>query len=232
MAQETLQKQILGTVTVQVQRMEYSQLGKLKLLILLTTVGVLGRVAFQGIPSVEPLTPLAILTGMLLGPVHGFIAGATGFYASNFFVVGWQGPWTLFQSLGAGLAGAIGGLFSFGIMKRWKIIVATVLGVVVFEAIVTVGGSLLFLGLLPIYILTSLPFSLTHLVSSLGFSLFSFEFRSALKKIGGRLIEQEVRVYRAVTDPFSKRGYRLVSHSRKHTKRSTRKRSRHDSPRQ
>lgn len=214
--QDTKQRQFLGTVTLQLQRLEFSLAGKLKLLTLLTATGIAGRVALQGIPSVEPLTSMAVLAGLFLGPVYGFLAGATGFFGSNFLVFGGQGPWTLFQSLGAGIAGLVGGLFSWGMRKRWKLVTATALGLVAFETLAILGGCALFLGAIPLtwYALTSLPFALVHIVTSLGFALFIFEFRHSFRKIGGRLIHYETRTYRAVADRTRRLGYRLVPESR------------------
>ncbi|MCX6709808.1 MAG: hypothetical protein NTV63_02520, partial [Candidatus Woesearchaeota archaeon] len=67
------------------------------------------RATMQFLPSVEPLTFFAMLSGFLFGKKKGFIAGASSLYLSNFLVFGGQGPWTLFQALGFGIAGFLGG---------------------------------------------------------------------------------------------------------------------------
>lgn len=192
------------------QKTKYS-LARLALLTtILTATGVAGRVAFQFIPSVEPLTPLAILIGFFVGPVAGFVSGASGFFASNFFVWGGQGFWTIFQCLGAGLAGFIGGLFGkfFRFDERFlgkklakkellAVFAATAMGIVVYEIIVTVGtGALATLfnpALLLLYAVTSIPFSLVHIASSFGFVTAFYEFKDRLKKMkGGKVIEREI----------------------------------------
>lgn len=202
------------------QTTEYSLLRTVLAVTLLTSMGIFGRTAFQYIPSVEPLTPISILIGFFFGPIAGFVSGASGFFASNFLVWGGQGPWTLFQSLGAGLAGLIGGVFGkfgskSGSKSRWKMMLSTAIGIVAYELVVSVGmGAMIglfnpFLTL--VYVITSLPFSLVHLFSSLGFSAMFYEFKEQLKKLkGGKIIEKEILGLRAIDSDSSKHGYKLV----------------------
>jgi energy-coupling factor transport system substrate-specific component len=179
---------------------------------------VLGRYAFQLIPSVEPLTPAAVLIGFFFGPVAGFVSGASGFLASNFLVWGGQGPWTVFQSIGAGIAGSIGGMFGLGKKTRWKVLAATLIGVGLYELIVTAGLSYIFsfnLVFVAFYLLTSLPFSLVHIGSSVGFSFIFYEFREQIKRLrGGKTIEQEFLGLRVVDSDSDKHSsnvpYRFV----------------------
>jgi energy-coupling factor transport system substrate-specific component len=196
--QKTKQKQ--KQLLLLSQKSELSLLRLTALTTLLTVAGVLGRAAFQYIPSVEPLTPLSILTGFFLGPMAGFVSGASGFYFSNFLVWGGQGPWTLFQALGAGLAGFVGGLFGkLGAKSRWKALASTVIGISIYEFIVTLGSSIFSLNpaFILFYFLTSLPFSFVHLVSSIGFVVFFFEFKEGIKKLkGGKIIEKEIFGFR------------------------------------
>ena len=147
------------------------------------TGGVLGRIALQTIPSVEPLTPLAIFLGFMGFGIDGLSLGALGFATSNFFVFGGQGPWSIFQAIGAGIASLIG--YLFGKLKRnyFSLILATGLGIFIYELIVTVPMGFLVSPLIPfwIYLITSLPFSFIHLVSSIGFTTSFYEFEKRIK---------------------------------------------------
>jgi energy-coupling factor transport system substrate-specific component len=212
MEQELKQKSQQGTLLLSAQRTKYSLKRKLLLMMGLTSLGILGRAAFQFIPSVEPLTPLAILTGFLLGPISGFISGVVGFYLSNFLVWGFQGPWTIFQCLGAGLAGFIGGLIGkLGKKSRTKFLISTFIGIIVYEIIVTVSMGIMFaFPLLLFYIITSIPFSLIHLSSSLGFSFSFYEFKDQIKKLKGGLIEKEILGFRTVNSGTGKSANKLV----------------------
>lgn len=212
MEQELKQKSQQATLFLSAQRTKYSLKRKLLLMMGLTSLGILGRAAFQFIPSVEPLTPLAILTGFLLGPISGFISGVVGFYLSNFLVWGFQGPWTVFQCLGAGLAGFIGGLIGkLGKKSRTKFLISTLIGIIVYEIIVTVSMGMMFsLPFLVFYTITSIPFSIVHLSSSLGFSLSFYEFKEQIKKLKGGLVEKEILGFRVAHSSTGKPGNKLV----------------------
>lgn len=71
---------------------------------LLGTLSALLRIPFAAIPNFQPSTYLVICSGYVFGPVAGFAVGALTSIVSNFFLG--HGPWTLFQVVAWGLAGA------------------------------------------------------------------------------------------------------------------------------
>lgn len=73
----------------------------------LAAVAAAGRVPFAVLPSVQPVTFICILAGMVFGPRTAFTVGAVAAALSN-FALG-QGPWTPWQMLAWGLAGATAG---------------------------------------------------------------------------------------------------------------------------
>jgi energy-coupling factor transport system substrate-specific component len=73
----------------------------------LAALALAGRVLFTPIPNVQATTDVVLLSGYALGPLPGFVVGTVGALASNFFLG--QGPWTPWQMLGWGMAGAGGG---------------------------------------------------------------------------------------------------------------------------
>jgi energy-coupling factor transport system substrate-specific component len=73
----------------------------------LAALALAGRVLFTPIPNVQATTDVVLLSGYALGPLPGFVVGAVGALASNFFLG--QGPWTPWQMLGWGMAGVGGG---------------------------------------------------------------------------------------------------------------------------
>ncbi len=79
----------------------------------MATLSAAGRVAFAGIPSVQPSTVLIIISGYVFGPGAGFLVGATTAFVSNVFLG--QGPWTIWQMLAWGLIGAAAGVL--GLVK-------------------------------------------------------------------------------------------------------------------
>jgi energy-coupling factor transport system substrate-specific component len=76
----------------------------LAIVALLGTLSALLRLPFAPIPNLQPSTYLIICSGYVFGPVSGFAVGALTAIVSNFFLG--HGPWTLFQVLSWGLAGA------------------------------------------------------------------------------------------------------------------------------
>lgn len=149
----------------------------------LTASGIAGRVALQHIPSVEPLIAVAAATGFYFGTSKGVFAGFTGYYLSNFFVFGGQGPWTVFQVLGAGVAGLSGGVFGKFFEGRTAFFTSAVLGVAVYEVLVNIGSLSFaaFTGIGTSYMISALPFTLTHIASTIGFGLILY---GAKEKIG------------------------------------------------
>lgn len=195
LAQKTEQKQKTVQVLISkvTQKLDVRQnLRSLLILSLLTGAAIAGRAALQYVPSVETVTPFAIFSGFILGPVYGFTTGASSFYLSNFLVWGGQGPWTIFQCLGAGAAGFLAGIIG----KKWKnfklYMLATALGIIAYELIITIPMGIMWTGLvgLPWYLITSLPFSAVHLVSSLGLCAALWGARSKLPKLGAKIVEK------------------------------------------
>jgi energy-coupling factor transport system substrate-specific component len=93
----------------------------LAIVALLGTLSALLRVPFAAIPNLQPSTYLIICSGYVFGPVAGFAVGALTAIVSNFFLG--HGPWTLFQVLAWGLAGASAiGLRRFTLTGRWLVL--------------------------------------------------------------------------------------------------------------
>lgn len=151
--------------------------------IALTASGVAGRVALQHIPSLEPLIAVAAATGFYFGAKKGVLAGASGYYLSNFLVFGGQGPWTIFQVVGAGAAGLAGGTFGKLFEGRKAFFTSAFIGVLAYEIIVNIGSLSFaaFTGIGVSYLISALPFSLTHIASTIGFGLVLY---GAKEKIG------------------------------------------------
>ena len=77
--------------------------------VVMVTIGSIGRIIFGFIPNVQPVTVIVILMGMCYNPESGFLTGALSALVSN-MVMG-QGPWTLWQILAWGTIGLLAGLF-------------------------------------------------------------------------------------------------------------------------
>ncbi len=177
---------------------------ELAVLFVLWGLSIGGRIALQNIPSVEPIVALSSLVGFIFGPFKGFIFGASSFYTSNFFVWGGQGIWSLFQSLGAGFAGLIGGLIGkIKKRRRFTFLLSSFLSSVLYEIIVTIPVGFIFSKSILFYMLTSIPFSVVHILSTLGFSFVLFEFREKIDKKRWLVYGKEIFGFRVNLDNSS-----------------------------
>ena len=143
----------------------------------------MGRAVMQGLPSIEPITFFAFLSGMLFGSRKGAAAGAASWYLSNFLVIGGQGPWTIPQVLFGALAGYLGG-FAKGKGTYLKAIVLMLSATVAFEVVANIAsGFYLGFGVL-VSFLTAIPFTIAHLVSNGVFALGLPKAKAFVERIG------------------------------------------------
>jgi hypothetical protein len=200
MEQETEQKlrekDDQSTLTITLQKLRQKNLLAVVLkLSLLTGIGIGGRFAFQWLPSVEPIVPLAIAVGFFLGYRYALPSGMGAFYISNFFVWGLQGPWTIFQIAGTGLAALTGDFFRRISKSRYSFFTSVILGTVLYEIAVNFTWVFLFgFFSLELAFLAALPFTLIHIGSSFGFSLFIYGFKDKLSELNKEDILYELKV--------------------------------------
>ena len=81
---------------------------EIALISIMGSIGAIIRIPFAPVPNAQPATFLIICTGYVFGPAAGFMTGTITALVSNMFLG--HGPWTLFQVLAWGLAGASAGL--------------------------------------------------------------------------------------------------------------------------
>jgi energy-coupling factor transport system substrate-specific component len=81
---------------------------------LIATLGAfagVARIPFAALPNIQPTTFLVIMSGMVLGPINGFMVGLIAALVSNSFLG--HGPFTIWQMLAWGLSGGISGLLFY-----------------------------------------------------------------------------------------------------------------------
>jgi energy-coupling factor transport system substrate-specific component len=152
--------------------------GELSLAATLGTLAALSRVPFAALPSVQPTTFLVICAGLVFGPSTGFMVGSTAALVSNFFLG--HGPWTPFQMLAWGLAGASAGwlarlqpnpsrtgLAVFGL--AWGYVFGLLMNLWFWAAFLPATGLSGFLAASA----ASFPFDTAHALSNLGLFLIA-----------------------------------------------------------
>jgi energy-coupling factor transport system substrate-specific component len=85
--------------------------GSSKELVLIATLAAAaaaGRILFAAIPNVQPVTVIAVVAGVALGPRAGASVGALAALVSNFYLG--QGAYTPWQMVAWGACGLLGGL--------------------------------------------------------------------------------------------------------------------------
>ncbi|MBM6778208.1 ECF transporter S component [Collinsella tanakaei] len=169
--------------------------------VVLAALAAAGRILFAAVPSVKPVSAIAIIAGVALGRRSGFMVGALAALVSNFFFG--QGPWTPWQMYAWGLvgygAGALAqtGLFGSegsGLRSRLGGIALLVYGFissVAYGWILNAWSVLGFLhtglgfNLLAVYA-ASLPFDIAHGVATVVFlAALYVPWRRKLKRILG-----------------------------------------------
>lgn len=162
-------------IQIQVSGEVLSFLKKVTAHVSIFILALVGRSIFQYFPSVEPLIPLYLFLSYYGGRIFA-IEGAIAFYFSNFLVYGGQGPWTIFQVIGTYLACYIAYRFP---KRRYNLYLATIFGISVYELVVNIGW-MFSVGFFNLYyaFIPAIPYSITHVISSLGFIIiFEYLFR-------------------------------------------------------
>ncbi|SHH23076.1 ECF transporter S component [Tepidibacter thalassicus] len=81
---------------------------EISLIASISALAGVGRVPFVALPNIQPTTFLVIISGYVFGSSFGFMVGGIAVLVSNSFLG--QGPWTPWQMMAWGLAGASAGV--------------------------------------------------------------------------------------------------------------------------
>lgn len=65
-------------------------------IVILSVIASLGRVAFNFIPQIQPVTAIVIISGAVIGKKEGMLTGILCALISNLFLG--HGPWTIWRS--------------------------------------------------------------------------------------------------------------------------------------
>ena len=151
------------------------QARELVTLAVLCALAVASRVVVL-IPNFKPMTAIIMITGIALGAEAGFVCGAAGAFASNFFFS--QGPWTPWQMMAMGLIGCLAGvLFPKGCLPGTRVSL-TVFGglaaLLIYGGIMNPASAIMWQGdlnwqILLTYYISGLPFDLIHAAATMIF---------------------------------------------------------------
>jgi len=114
----------LGTIVVFFSIFEANgyRVEKTVLIAVLSAAAAAGRVIFAAVPSVQPVSFIVILTGMVFGVEAGFLTGAMGALLSS-LLMGF-GPWTVWQMFAWGAMGMVSALAGGPLLKNRALLIA------------------------------------------------------------------------------------------------------------
>ncbi len=147
---------------------------ELVLIGVMTAISVVGRLIFAPLPAFKPVSAIVTLTGIAFGGQAGFVTGALTALISNMFFG--QGPWTPLQMVVWGFIGLISGWIFFQ-SKKPNLVLICLFGAVaggaysvfmdLFWSLTNESGFSL--SRFVAYLTTSLPFTLTYMISNVIF---------------------------------------------------------------
>ena len=142
---------------------------------------VMTALAFAGrfIPFLNPITAMAIITGIYMGSEAGFLVGSLSALLSNFYFG--QGPWTVFQMLAWGLIGFFAGALSKPLKSNmvFLLIYGALCGVL-YSFIMDIWTVLWYnrgfsWGLYAAAIVSAIPYTASYVFSNVLFLFFLFK---------------------------------------------------------
>ncbi len=157
--------------------------------VVMVAVASAGRVVFNFLPQIQPVTAIVIIMGVYCGKQTGFLTGALCALVSNLFLG--QGPWTPFQMLAWGLVGVLAAVLAqLPFFRRtWAVCIYGFLAGFLYGAVtdlwtvIAMGESLSW----PLVFITyaaAVPFNVLHGVGNVVFLLLLYRpMGSKLKRI-------------------------------------------------
>lgn len=147
--------------------------------VVMVAVASAGRVLFNFLPQIQPVTAIVVIMGIYCGGRTGFLTGALSALASNLFLG--QGPWTPFQMLAWGLIGVLAAVLAktpvfrkIGAVCVYGFLAGFLYGLITdLWTLMAMGESLSWTLVLTVYA-AAVPFNLLHGVGNVVFLLLLY----------------------------------------------------------
>lgn len=147
--------------------------------VVMVAVASAGRVLFNFLPQIQPVTAIVIIMGIYCGSQTGFLTGALSALVSNLFLG--QGPWTPFQMLAWGLVGVLAAVLAKAPVLRktgavcvYGFLAGFLYGVITdLWTVMAMGESLSWTLILTVYA-AAVPFNLLHGIGNVIFLLLLY----------------------------------------------------------
>ncbi|WP_117169324.1 ECF transporter S component [Paraliobacillus sediminis] len=141
---------------------------RLTLIAVLASLCVVGRVAFQFLPNIQPVTAIIIITGFFLGPISAFFLAVITTYISNLFLG--MGIWTIWQIVAWSFIGIFSGLIGkIHFKKPFILLFVYALLAGLFFGFTFAFTNYVITGKFLAYYLAGLPFDISHAIGNVLF---------------------------------------------------------------
>ena len=131
---------------------------------------VVGRLSFQFLPNIQPVTVMLICLAIYAGTRSAILLAIISTYVSNIFLG--LGIWTIWQIAGWALISLIAGLLAHQLKRTNVYIFAIYCGLMAYVyGIVIQIGTFSYTGNFVGYYLASLPFDTLHAIGNIGFAI-------------------------------------------------------------
>ncbi|MEC5422428.1 ECF transporter S component [Virgibacillus sp. C22-A2] len=146
---------------------------KLTLIALLAALAVVGRVTFSFLPSVQPVTALIIICGLILGPFAAVVLAFLTTFLSNMMLG--MGIWAIWQVVSWSLIGLLSGLIGKipGRKPLLVIIIFAVFSGYLYGFLISLTSYQITGKFLPYY-LAGLPFDTNHAIGNAVFIIILY----------------------------------------------------------
>ena len=146
---------------------------RLALLSILTALCYVGRMMFQFIPNVQPVTAVLIILTLTLGMTDGFIVAILSIVLTNFLLG--MGPWTIAQIASFGVLIVVTGLVMKPFYKKVHkayFVVFSFLGGILYGFVISLFTvKMMGINSFWAYYIAGIPFDLLHGLGNAGFYL-------------------------------------------------------------
>jgi len=136
-------------------------------------VATVGRILLSGIPNVQPVSALVLLTGIYMGYTRAMFAGVSIALLSNIYLG--NGLWTIYQAAGWAMIGIMGAALSKYLqpnnkLHHGRLMTLGALSGLMFNWVVSLSIlHYIEISALPLFLLNGIPYDFLHMVGNVFF---------------------------------------------------------------
>jgi energy-coupling factor transport system substrate-specific component len=149
-----------------------SKTKRIALISILTATAVASRVVLAPLPNIKPVGFLSLLSGVIGGPVIGFLVGLLTMVVTDILFFG-AGPWTFVTSFSMGIIGLLGSVFAMfnKTPSRYNLFVFTYFSILFYDLFTSITMSYIFgtpviTSIIMLFLPLPIPFGPAHEITN------------------------------------------------------------------